>query len=356
MKFTTREIFGIFLILIVGLLALVAWQSFFTVMVVPGVSDIWQPVLWFSLLAIFFFVGTAVWTKKGSRAAASMLVFFPGIFFLPTWEFIAASVLSAVFVFGSAMMIAEDFTERLHFRFLRSVRIGSFFFVLGLSLALSSGYYVFLKSASWEELVPRFRIGEEMTQVIFKVAGVVNPSFADLSEGDATVDEFLLSLEQDKKEKDPSIFTESEEPFVEENVSDIPPEMIRYLETRGIMLSPDGSRQQIEQGLFLRSGREQIATLVGGPMRGDEKISEVLSLALQKKLIVFLQGEKATTHVPSQAVPFFLSLLLFFTLLSLISILNFLCIFGAHLLFLASLRIGWLKLETITVEKHKLAE
>lgn len=358
MKSTAREIFGIFLILILGLLALGAWQSFFSAIVIEGVADSWKPTLWFCVLALCFFLGTAIWAAAWSRLTASAAVFLPGIFFFPSWEYAVVGILASALAFWSTMVIAQDLADHLRFRFARSVRTGTFFFVLGLSLALSSGYYVFLKNTSWEELVPRFRVGEEMTQIIFKVAGVVNPSFAELSQGDATVDEFLLSLEKNKKEAD----TDTDHPEESQDMPasldtlNIPPAVSLFLQERGIVLSSDVNREKIEREIFLLSGREQIATLVGQPVEGDEKISDVLSLALQRKLIALLKGEKTTEHVASPAVPFFLALLLFFTLLSLISLLSVLCVAGAGLLFSGLLWIGWLKLDTIPAEQQRLAE
>lgn len=356
MKSTAREIFGIFLILILGLLALGAWQSFFSAIVIEGVADSWKPTLWFCVLVLCFFLGTAVWAATWSRLTASAVVFLPGIFFFPSWEYAVVGILASALTFWSTMVIAQDLADHLRFRFARSVRTGTFFFVLGLSLALSSGYYVFLKSTSWEELVPRFRVGEEMTQIIFKVAGVVNPSFAELSQGDATVDEFLLSLEKNKKETDVNPEGPQDISGPADSGMDIPPVVSLFLQERGIILSSDVNREKIEREIFLLSGREQIATLVGQPVRGDEKISDVLSLALQRKLIALLKGEKTTEHVASPAVPFFLALLLFFTLLSLISLLSILCVAGAGLLFSGLLLIGWLKLDTIPAEQQRLAE
>lgn len=356
MKFTAREIYGIFLILITGLFALIAWQAFFSAMAVPGLTDIWQPILWFSLLAMFFFLGAAVWTNVFLRIAGAVLVFAPGLLFMQSWEYAIAVGVSAALVFWSSMDITEELHERVHFHFFKSVRTGQFLFVAGLALSLASGYYVFLKSASWEELVPRFRIGEEMTRIIFKAAGTVNPSFAMLAEGDATVDEFLLSLEQDKRLEPPVAGSDMRRGASGEDAFGVSPEVIRYLQEQGIILSLDGYQEKAAQEIFLRSGREQIAELAGRPVQGDEKISDILSLALQHKLIAFLRGGDTTEHIPSQAVPFFLSLLLFFTLLSLLSLLGILCIFGAQLLFIFSLWIGWLKLSKITVEQEKLVE
>ncbi|HLC94981.1 MAG TPA: hypothetical protein VJH89_00700, partial [Patescibacteria group bacterium] len=181
--------------------------------------------------------------------------------------------------------------------------------------------YVFLKNASWEELVPRFRIGEEITHIIFKVAGVVNPSFATLMEGDVTVDEFLMNLETQQ---------------------------------RGTSLGVAPEQETLD--VFLQSGREQIAELVGRSVEGNEKVSTVLSLALQQRLVMLLNGEKALVHMPSQAIPFFLSLLLFFTLLPILSILGIVWVLVAQLIFFCFLRLGWLALDTVTIQQEKLAK
>lgn len=337
MKFTGREVMGIFLILAIGLLSLWSWQVFFTAIVTPGVSDIWQSLLWFSVLTMFFFLGTVLWKHLFLRIAGAALISLSGLFFIRSWEYVAAGILAMIFIFWSSVSIARETEERIRFRFFKSARVGQFLFVLGLSLSISGGYYVFLKGVSWEELVPRFRLGEETTKIIFKVASAVNPSFAKLSEGEATVDEFLLSLGQDNSGE-----VSSPQGDPGKKIND--------------MLFSDARQEEIAQKLFLESGREQVASLAGRPVAGDEKIADVLSLALQNKLITFLSGGKATEHVPSQAVPFFLSLLLFLTLLSFASIFVPLCILGAELLFLLSLRIGWLRLGTISVEQEKLEE
>lgn len=356
MKFTKREILGILLIFVIGLLSLGAWQSFFVTIMTPGVSDIWRPVLWFSLVAIFFFLGAIVWSRLALRAGGVVFIFLSGLPFIHTWEYIAGGIVSLGFIFWSSMVIARETEERVHFHFYRSVRTGTFLFIVGLSLILSSGYYVFLKSATWEEMVPRFRIGEEMTQIIFKVAGAINPSFAKLSDGNMTVDEFLMSLGLVKPEENSSSQTEAEEQAHKEDIAAAFPEISQYMQERGIVFSVDGSQEKNAEALSLQSGRGQVETLAGREVGGNEKIADIFSLALQNKLITFLSGGKSSGNVPSQGVSFFLSLALFLTLLSFASLLGFLCILVAQLIFLLLLYVGWLALRTIDMEQEKLED
>lgn len=356
MKFTKREILGIFLIFIIGFLAWGSWRAFFFAVTTSGVSDIWQVVAWFFLLVMFFFLGTVLWTNLFLRIAGGALVFLPGLLFISSWEYVIAGFFSVIFIFWSSVTIAREIEERVHFRFFKSARVGQFLFVLGLSFSIAAGYYVFLKNVSWEELVPRFRIGEEMSTVIFKVAGVINPGFAKLSEGTVTVDEFLLSFGQNKPEGESLPRKDSGKQITEQDILRVFPQPSQYSQGKNIVLLSDLDQEQIAQRLFLESGREQVATLVGHPVAGSEKMSDILSFAVQKRLIAFLRGGEVTRQAPSPAVPFFLSLLLFLTLLSLVSIFAPLCIFGAELIFLFLLRSGWLEISTFSVEQEKLVE
>lgn len=356
MEFTKREMLGVVLLLVMGLVAFFAWQGFFVTMVTPGISDIWRPTMWFFLLVTLFFLGTVLWVNSFFRIAGAALYFLPGLFFMRSWEYIVVSTIAAIFIFWSSVAIARETEERVRFRFFKSARVGQFLFVVGFSLALSGGYYVFLKDALWEELVPRFRIGEEMTGILFKVAGTINPSFSKLSEGTATVDEFLLSLEQGKLEETPLNQASLEKRMSGQDIQNTLPQSGWYSEGEESALSSRLDQEKMAQELFLESGREQVATLVGRPVGGDEKISDVLSLALQNKLITILRGGKAAPHISSQAVPFFLSLLLFLTLLSFTSIFAPVCILGAELIFLLILWAKWLKIGTFTVEQEKLVD
>jgi len=306
------------------------------------------------LVGVVFFLSTVLWKGYWMRSVGSLIVFLPGIFFVHSLEYIVVGIISVFFIYWSSISIAHEKESRVHFHFSKIIQTSSFLFIFGLSLLISSGYYVSLKSVSWEELVPRFRIGEEMTKVIFKIASTVNSSFATLAEGDATVDEFLLSIEQNQK--DTGVPLEIPINDSQKNILKTHPEIQQFLNQNNSTLSSNARSEQIAQELFLDQGRKQIASMIGRPVSGNEKIAQVLSLALQNKVVTFLSGEKATQHIPSQAIPFFLSLLLFLTLLSFSSIIVPFCILVAHLLFAFFLWAGWIQMSTVMTEQERLEE
>lgn len=356
MRYSKRDTLGIVLIFLAALVSSGAWYAFFSTGGRIGLTDSGLPFLWFLAAGMIFFFGAAVWEDRYFRIAGAIAVFAPGIFFSHSGEYVTALAIAGALAFQSATDIAREFRERWRFRFFKSVRAGAFAFIVALSLALSSGYYGFLKSASWEELVPRFRVGEEMTMIVFKVVSVLNPEFAALSEEELTVDEFLLSMERDRSEAAQQALS-AILPLPSAGLdSAIPLELTGSLKEAQILAIASRYQEQIARELYLISGREQIAELAGRSVRGDERIADVLSAALQQKVIVVLKGQEAAGKLPVSAFPFFLSLLLFLTLLSLFSLLSLLSILGAQMLFSAALRLRWLELILVPGEKEVLKE
>lgn len=349
---TKRDQVGRALIVLIGIFSVLLWQTFSVVIDIKEGTSLFRPLLWLVLLSASFFLGSIVWKQAVTRLIGTILLILPSLFFLVGWEYSIVSIIVFLFFYQSSVNIFLEGKERIRFRFFRSVRSGSTLFFLGIALLFSTGYYLSLKEMVWEELVPRFRISQEMTQGIFRVAGVINPSFAQLTEGDTTVDEFLLNLEQNRRTAES--VSSSEEVSLREGLS-ITPGM-RQLLAQKMSELPVEMSSAIEQQLFLEGGRVQIASFVGRPVGGSEKIADILSLIIQNKLTALLQGESTTGHVPTQAIPFFVTLLLFLTLISLSSILNPLCILFSQFLFWLMLKSGLLTLETITVEQQKLRE
>lgn len=348
---TTREMLGMGVLVLIGICSFFAWRSFSHLMLIGDAVSLWEPVFWFVLFTILFLFGTILWTRKLERLLGAILLPLIGLFYFQSWEYVVVGLIAGSCFFSSSHSVAREGRDRIHFHFYRSLRSGSFFCILGLSLLLSSAYYVSLKASTWEELVPRFRIGEGMTKVVLKVAGMIQPSFAELSEGDQTVDEFLLSFGESNLDSGAPLPTEN----LGQEWSFFYPEINQFLSREDMRVVSSQVSSQIAEKMYLENGRRQIAALIGRNVSGDERISDVLTIALQNKFITSLSGGQGSERVPSQAIPFFLSLLLFLTLLPLATIFVPVCILTAYLLFLAGVSLGWLRLEKVMTEQERLA-
>ncbi len=349
-RFTGREIFGVFITLLVGLSALFSWRMFFDVSLDPNLTNTFFSFLWFFLLGAMFLLGTVVWQKEPLQAISAFAVFLPSLFYIHTWYHTLFMFLASFLLFSSARSVQKEISDRVHFHFFRNVRAGSFTFVLGLSLVLSSAYFVSIHNKSWEELVPRFSVGEGTATAIIRVVVYLYPEWKNLADEGVTVDEFLLGL---KKESPASGDGTLENMPAETGETATSPILLEYLK-QNVQGDENVDKETLSRELTLRTGREQIALLVGRSVNGDEKIADVFSLAIQHKILTALSGERASRHLAPTIVPVILAVLLFFTLLPLGSVASLLWITFGFFLFRVSLFLGWVKLERVEREQEVL--
>lgn len=348
-RFTNREIFGTGVILSILVSAFFSWSMFFSAVAQPDPLNISGAIAWFSFLGAFFLLGTVVWQRRMFQVLGAILVFLPGFFFIQTWSHVVGVFVAVLIVFSSTQAIASEMRDRIQFRFFRMVRTGSFTFILGLSLALSSAYFSSIERLSWEELVPRFNLGEGTASIVFKTVAYFYPSWKNLADEGLTVDGFLLSLP--REDLSSSLSTPSV--TVVMDGGKVSPELTAYLKQElASQLSTLG--QEPSEEMLLQAGREQIALLVGRDVSGNEKIADVFSSALQHKIVTVLSSEQTTSHVSPTIVPVVLAVLLFFTLLPLGSLVVGVWILGGLLLFRGAVWLGWLTMERVMVEQERL--
>src|SRR6185369_2080265 len=285
MKSSSREIFGIVLLVFLAVISFASWNSFFSLSLHPDIPNTTVSVGWFSILGTAFFLGTIIWRGFFFQIAAAFAIFLPSLLFTRTWIHVVCVILSMAFALLSMRSVEKETGERLRFHFIKNVRSGSFSFVFGLALSLSSVYYASIRNASWEELVPRFRIGEGTAAVIFKSVGYVYPEYKRLSEEGVTVDSFLESFEKKDTQN----------------------------KSQPAVLSP----QNVDQV-------NQMAA----------NIADVFSYAIQNRMITALSAREAKEHLSSQVIPFTLAFFIFLTLIPVGTFLSFIWVGFGFALFL----------------------
>lgn len=339
-RFTQREIFGICIVLLVGLLALGFWRAFFDTSLRPDVHNTLSVLLWFLFLGMGFFLGTVVWQHWGEQSIGSILILLPSLLFVQVWYHGAFLILASLLIFSATRSVQREITDRVRFHFIRSARVGSFLFVFGLSLVLGSAYFSSIRAESWEALVPRFSVGEGTASLLIKTVAYLYPQWKDLADEGMTVDGFLRSLKKNDGLADQPLPESVQRQLGGAAASQALSQYLKQSTSRS-----NGDAVSPSEELALEAGREQIALLVGRPVRGSEKITDVFSLAIQHKIIAALSGEQASQHFSPTIVPVILSLLLFFTLLPVGSGVAFVSIGGSLLLFRIALVLHWLRLE-----------
>lgn len=309
--------------------ALAGWVS---VALASGVSGgNWgAPLIWFSGTVICFLLGAMLYRERRIQLAFASALVVPSIAFAVSF-FHALLVVLAVWLLVSGMRrIQEDMALRLKMAFRKSMQVGVFSFSLAVSLLIASEYYTHIRNSAWEDLVPRFSLGEGGGDVVLRVVGWAYPELGKIRNQGVTVDGFLEAT----REQNGSSGILSSAPF-------------------DPALSLGGSAS-VEKELSLAVGRLEIGALVGRAVEGDEKMSDVLSEAIRNKTLAFIAGEKAERNLPSGVVPFVLSLLLFLTVLSLASLLHFLWVAAAAFVMRMLLRSEIVGVNRIAVEQEVL--
>lgn len=341
--FTTRDILGACIVFAMGLFSIGAWNVFFDTLISPNVRNTAQALVWFSLLGAAFLLGTVVWKERFSWVMAPVAAFIPSLLFVQTWYQIVAVCIAVLLCYWSIFSVRNEMIDRVRFRFSRSVSAGLFLFVLGLSIALSSAYFSTIQSESWEELVPRFSIGEGTATFFIKTVAYVYPEWKKLADEGMTVDGFLLTLKKEDNESQEVSFENLGKQIGIDPAA--MPVLVEYL--RNNIATDTFDQGVVSRELYLRSGREQIARLAGRSISGEEQIVDIFSSAIQHKIIMILSGEKAAKNLTPESVPLILTVLFFLTLLPVASVIGYLWIGFSFFFFQIALFFGWVQLDRV---------
>lgn len=281
------------------------------------------PTLWFSMLAVNFLLVGMLYRERAMRIAFAGLVIGSSVPFTPTLPHLLFAFLSVAFVLSGFRKMENDIRSRLSLLFRKSMGAGVFMFALPVALLVASQYYAEIRLSSWQDLVPRFSLAEGGGDFALRVAGSVYPEIGKIRDERMTVDSFLSTVRS--REEDARGVHEEEDIF-----------------------------DDMSMALSLQAGRVELGKLVGRDLSGNERMADVLSEALRNKTIAFLSGAKAERDLPGGALPFFLAMLLFITILSIASILQGIWTLLAAGILRLLVRTGALSVEKVPAEREVL--
>ena len=318
-----RQVIALVTLFAVAFVAYFGFSAVMDAVLLSGASVFLAPIAWFFLAITLFSVGAVLWRERSYQAVGSLLLVSPSFFFAPTLSHMAVLTATALLTFSGLVRIGHELSSRLRLSLYRSVFVGMSQIIFALSLAVSSQYYTHIEPLPWNRLVPSFDLAEGTGAWVLRVAGTFSPSLASLQNRDLSVDEFLTDLR----------------PVVEvggttETVS-------------------NGIGEAVRQAEILRS-KIELSRLLGREVGGTESMNEILSEVLRKKIVAFVSGNTAgaTDRVPF--LPFFLAILLFFTIYPVGSIIAPFALSLATLLFALLVRAGFIVIKKIPAEQETI--
>lgn len=289
------------------LLSGIFWQYFAGTVALPETSRVIITLVLASFLFAWMLAGFLLWKENVMKVVGAFIFTVPIFFQTTGWQAYLAGAAVAVLLYSAAIMVGREQGERLRFSSVRTLLVAKQVSVFAFSLALSLGYFGFIRSLSWDDLEPRLRLGKGGMEKILEWGGYIQPEFGSVIHENKTVDEYILSLNQA-----PSDSVEEEAKKIEQ-LSD----EVSRLRSQGINVEFSGDALSSVRGVAtedaLVMGRKQLSELAGRPVEGHEPVGEVFAEALQAKVSALLEGSRVRERIPDQALPFFIATLFFLT-------------------------------------------
>jgi hypothetical protein len=318
-----RQVIALVILFAVSFVEYFGFSAVMDAVILTGASVFLAPIAWFFIAITLFSVGAVIWRERPYQAVGSIVLVFPSFFFAPTLAHSAVLVAASLLIFSGLIRIGHELASRLRLSLYRTVFVGMSQIILALSLVISSQYYAHIEPLPWNRLVPSFDLAEGTGAWILRIAGTFSPALGSLQNRELSVDQFLTELR----------------PVVEVGGS-----------TETVS---NGISEAVRQAEILRS-KIELSRLLGREVGGAESMNEILSEVLRKKIVAFVSGNttEATGAVPF--LPFFLAILLFFTIYPVGSLLAPFALSLAAALFALLVRAGFVVVKKVPAEQDML--
>lgn len=310
---------------------LAAWISWFMVYrsFYWGENHYWSlPIvsLFFSL--VFFSLLLLIESRNKFLYLATALALLPafflsqGSFFLmvPIW------ICGLLIIFWGVEKIETEKNERIKLNIGKLIHQGMPLITTGLCLIIAGGYYFSLQNQSQLGNVPRFSI--QLPSKIVDIAVQLGSQFGEQNvlkeiEQGITVDEFIkmnLGKSIQKQEaNDNNVWQEIAEKKLGRKLTEQEQQMLDQQLTTNA-----NDKMEIELA------RNQLAQQLGVPLTGEEKMQDVVSQVVNKRIEKYFNGNSSDQN---QTVPISLAIALFLTTRTLAFLLSYLLIWTIQLFF-----------------------
>lgn len=310
--------------------SLFGWYALFNGTLAGYVSLTLSLLLGFSFACIFFFLGAILWHERYERILGATLPFLPVVFFSRELVIVGALVVAILLTYLAIHLIRKEKSERIRFQYFRVNQAGQLYFVTALALTISTAYFTMIRHASWEELVPKLRIGENTSIFLLHTIARFDASLVQVSDESMTVDEYLLALLEEPQVETPQATSQDQLFAVEVTLV---PGIEENLRQAGLTKN-DVKNSLQAKNFYLESGHRHFTWLVGGEVKGEEPMNVVMSQIIQRKIIRTLDGSEETSKLSGDTVPIAIAIVVFLALVPLGSILGYVWLSCGYILFL----------------------
>ncbi|TSC94074.1 MAG: Uncharacterized protein Athens101428_431 [Candidatus Berkelbacteria bacterium Athens1014_28] len=328
-----------------------AWISLHRAVSNPGVWDWTAPGIFFSLVFVFILISVILLKERWYLAALLFFSLVPSLFFAFNFWHLLALAISFVFLFWASVRVDGEMKTAVKINLWRSVRLGRMMIVFGLALAISSQYYFEIQKNDTQRKIPRINIGSGGGEVVSRMVSFFYPGMDISNNQDLTVDQFILQSQQDSA--DDGISSQIE---VGEIIDNQFGDSITIQQRQDMINNYQKQSQAFSENnneLILKEGRKQISSLVGAEVTGDEKVSDIFSQMINKKIEDFINlNISSPENEKLSYLPVILAILLFLSILSVGSFVGPIWVLFAQVIFWMMVKFGWVEIKKIATEQE----
>ena len=322
--------------------SVLAWRSTFASLAGSGSWGV--TTVWFSLLAIAYLVFSVLAEHYEASLFFGAVIFLPSVFFVFSPLQFVVFAIAVLLLFSGWRSIRREFRSRMELSIRRSLGSGVFVFSLSVAFLIAGSYYAVIRTASLADLVPQFSLGSGIGDSVLRVAGVFYPELARVREKNLSVDEFLGDMQASQTASVKDQFGSAASSIV--GTGNLPV---------GVAGIRESDIDALSAKVSLDMARGEFGKLVGRTITGNEKATDVFAEALRGKLLAILSAGKVEKSLPDGALPAFLSVLVFFTVLSIAAVIQELWVLVAAGFIRLAVATGILSVKKIPAEREVLS-
>ncbi|MBU2028330.1 hypothetical protein KJ761_00345 [Patescibacteria group bacterium] len=288
------------------------WQAVNQAMTNPDASTWIVPIIWFSLFAVLFFLDLIIIKIRYLVFIILLGSFLGELFFFPIFNIISF-LMGLLVVWRVKMELAYGI--RINLR--RIIRSGALIFICAWSFAIASHYYFASQKNKMASPIPEFKMEGTTKVIVYKVLAKINPAFQKIEEENLTVDQFIVQGQSQSAIEVPELL------------------------------------EEMKQELVIEESRKKLSEISGFNLSGEEKVADVISQIINKKIIDIMPVSRERDGKFS---PIFLIIAsgLFFSLIALGSILIYLWTILVCIIFFFLRKADLVRLAYITFEREIL--
>lgn len=328
-----------------------AWWSINRVILSADGLSWWIPIGWFSLgISLVCAMALAIADMRFLSTLASM-VLATGLFWNQSPLLFLAIIFGVLLVLSGIVRMRRDLDSHIAINVRRSMHHGMGRIIIGASAIISLFYYSQIIHLSVESLLQRLSLSQASHQVLIQALGWMNPEFQKVNRENVSVDDFLKTIQESQmpqEQENPSDMTDMELLRMS-GIEPGDPRAPQVLSQIRNELKKSASRFDV-QAIAIEQSRKQLSEIYGAPLTGKENVADVFSAIIDQRVRTYFQPEDLSEE--SSLLPFILTIILFFTLLSIGSVLSFFWGFIATLFFVLFQRIGLITVRKVMVEKE----